>query len=97
MRRKKDPRITVRLVTALIASMVTLSVAAQAPSPRPKLVVGIVIDGLREDYLDLLKGYFGENGFKLLMRDGVMLDNVNYGTALDATAATAMILSLIHI
>ncbi len=93
MRRKKDPRITVRLVTALIASMVTLSVAAQAPSPRPKLVVGIVIDGLREDYLDLLKGYFGENGFKLLMRDGVMLDNVNYGTALDATAATAMIYS----
>ena len=83
MRRKKDPRITVRLVTALIASMVTLSVAAQAPSPRPKLVVGIVIDGLREDYLDLLKGYFGENGFKLLMRDGVMLDNVNYGTALE--------------
>ena len=77
MRRKKDPRITVRLVTALIAS----------------LVVGIVIDGLREDYLDLLKGYFGENGFKLLMRDGVMLDNVNYGTALDATAATAMIYS----
>ena len=73
--------------------MVTLSVAAQAPSPRPKLVVGIVIDGLREDYLDLLKGYFGENGFKLLMRDGVMLDNVNYGTALDATAATAMIYS----
>ena len=66
--------------------MVTLSVAAQAPSPRPKLVVGIVIDGLREDYLDLLKGYFGENGFKLLMRDGVMLDNVNYGTALDASA-----------
>lgn len=91
MRRKNDPRLTGRIITALIASMVTFTVVAQVPAPRPKLVVGIMIDGLREDYLDLLKGYFGENGFKRLMKDGVMFDNVNYGTAVDATAATAMI------
>ena len=91
MRRKNDPRLTGRIITALVASMVTFTVVAQAPAPRPKLVVGIMIDGLREDYLDLLKGYFGENGFKRLMKDGVMFDNVNYGTAVDATAATAMI------
>ena len=70
MRRKNDPRLTGRIITALIASMVTFTVVAQAPAPRPKLVVGIMIDGLREDYLDLLKGYFGENGFKRLMKDG---------------------------
>ena len=77
----------------LVASMVSLTLAAQAPSPRPKLVVGIVIEGLQEDYIDLLKGYFGENGFKRLMRDGVMFDNVNFGTPLDAVAATAVIYS----
>jgi len=63
--------------------MVTFTVVAQAPSPRPRLVVGIMIDGLREDYLDLLKGYFGEDGFKRIMRDGVMFEDVNYGTAVD--------------
>lgn len=91
MRRKNDFCITTRLITALVASMVTFTVVAQAPSPRPRLVVGIMIDGLREDYLDLLKGYFGEDGFKRIMRDGVMFEDVNYGTAVDVAAATAMI------
>lgn len=71
--------------------MVTFTVVAQAPSPRPKLVVGIMIDGLRDDYIDLLKGYFGEDGFKRIMRDGVMFENVDFGTPLDVAAATAMI------
>jgi hypothetical protein len=93
MRKKNDTFITSRLITALVASMVTFTVVAQAPTPRPKLVVGIMIDGLREDYLDLLKGYFGNDGFARLMRDGVMFDNVNYGTAMDATAASAVIFS----
>ena len=70
MRKKTDTSITIRLATLLVASMVSLTLAAQAPSPRPKLVVGIVVDGLREDYIDLLKGYFGPDGFRRLMRDG---------------------------
>ncbi len=93
MRRKLEQRLTLRIATALIASVVSFTIVAQNPTPRPKLVVGIMIDGLREDYLDLLKGYFGENGFKLLMQNGVMLDNVDFGTALDPAAATAVIFS----
>lgn len=93
MRKKADHNITLKLASMLVVSMFSLSVVAQAPSPRPKLVVGIVIDGLQEEYLDLLKGYFGENGFKRLMRDGVMLDNVNFGTPADLSAATAIIYS----
>ncbi|MCM1504558.1 MAG: alkaline phosphatase family protein [Muribaculum sp.] len=93
MRKKADHNITLKLASMLVMSMFSLSIAAQAPSPRPKLVVGIVIDGLQEEYIDLLKGYFGENGFKRLMRDGVMFDNVNFGTPLDVTAATAMLYS----
>lgn len=93
MRKKTDTSITIRLATLLVASMVSLTLAAQAPSPRPKLVVGIVVDGLREDYIDLLKGYFGPDGFRRLMRDGVMLDNVDFGTYVDPVAATAIIYS----
>lgn len=96
MRKKKsDHGISMRLASMLIASMVGLAyagpISAQAPEARPKLVVGIMIDGLREDYIDLLKGYFGEGGFKRLMRDGVMMDHVSFGTGLDATAATVML------
>lgn len=93
MLQPSETRLTRRLLTALVASMVTLTVVAQQPAPRPKLVVGIVIDGLRDDYLELLKGYFGEGGFRRLMKQGVMLDNVNFGTYMDAAAATAVIYS----
>ena len=37
---------------------------------RPKLVVGIVIDQMRWDYLYYYYDSFGNNGFKKLMRDG---------------------------
>ncbi|MBD5267900.1 MAG: alkaline phosphatase family protein [Bacteroides sp.] len=94
MLKTNEPHLTRRrLLSVLLASMVTLTVVGQAPASRPKLVVGIMVDGLREDYLDLLKGYFGEGGFNRLMKDGVMLDNVSYGTFMDATAATALMYS----
>lgn len=71
--------------------MTGIGVSAQAPAPRPKLVVGIMIDGLNEDYLNLMKGYFGQGGFKRLMDQGVTFDCVDFGTSVDATAATAII------
>ena len=37
---------------------------------RPKLVVGIVIDQMRYDYLYRFNQYFGNDGFKRLMNDG---------------------------
>ena len=86
MLKTNEPHLTRRLLSVLLASMVTLTVVGQPPVSRPKLVVGIMIDGLREDYLDLLKGYFGEGGFNRLMQEGVMLENVNYGTFMDATS-----------
>ena len=89
--RRKENRITSRIALAIIASMVTMGIVAQAPAKRPTLVVGIMVDGLNSDYLELLKGYFGEGGFKRLMRDGVTLENVEYGPGVDRASATAMI------
>ncbi|MGA7722263.1 MAG: alkaline phosphatase PafA [Ignavibacteriaceae bacterium] len=40
------------------------------PVPRPKLVVGIVIDQMRFDYLYRFKPYYGQNGFNRLMNNG---------------------------
>lgn len=91
--RRKDNKITQRLILAIAASVMTISVVAQAPAKRPTLVVGIVVNGLRSDYIELLKSHFGENGIKRLLNNGALIENVEYGTNIDATAATAMLFS----
>jgi predicted AlkP superfamily pyrophosphatase or phosphodiesterase len=48
---------------------------------RPKLVVGIVVDQMRQEYLYRFNNKFGEGGFKRLMDDGFMLRNAHYNYA----------------
>lgn len=45
---------------------------------QPKLVVGIVVDQMRQEYLYRYESKFGENGFKRLMNEGFMLKNAHY-------------------
>lgn len=45
---------------------------------QPKLVVGIVVDQMRQDYLYRYESKFGPNGFKRLMNEGFMLKNAHY-------------------
>lgn len=45
---------------------------------RPKLVVGIVIDQMRAEYLYRFQENYTENGFKRLMRDGFNVKNTHY-------------------
>lgn len=82
-----------RIVIAMLASMVSMVAVAHDEARRPQLVVGIVIDGLDQQYIDLLRSHFGDDGFNRLLRDGVFVPNADYGTALDATAATAMLMT----
>ncbi|HEY6901551.1 MAG TPA: alkaline phosphatase family protein, partial [Puia sp.] len=42
---------------------------------RPKLVVGIVVDQMRWDYLYRYYDRYSEGGFKRLMRQGFSCDN----------------------
>lgn len=48
---------------------------------RPKLVVGIVVDQMRQEYLYRYENKFGANGFKRLMNEGFMLKNAHYNYA----------------
>lgn len=88
-----DSPLRTRLLLALVASMMGLSVrAVTGDEPgTPKLVVGIVVDDLREDYLNLLRQHFAKGGFNRLIEHGVLLQNVDYGPNIDAAAATAML------
>ena len=45
---------------------------------RPKLVVGIVVDQMRYDYLTRFESKYSDNGFKKLMRDGFHCDEHHF-------------------
>jgi len=47
-------------------------------SGKPKLVVGIVVDQMRQEYLYRYWQKFGEGGFKRLIGEGYMLTNAHY-------------------
>ncbi|MEJ7586814.1 MAG: alkaline phosphatase PafA [Ferruginibacter sp.] len=49
--------------------------AAQPLIPRPKLVVGIVIDQMRWDYLYRFNELYGDNGFKRMLSQGYSCEN----------------------
>ena len=54
--------------------------AARASNPNKKvrLVVGIVIDQFRADYLTRFEDLFGEGGFRRLLRGGAVFTNARY-------------------
>lgn len=88
-----DSPLAPRLALAFIVSMMSASLSA-APGeepPQPKLVVGIMVDDLQEDYINLLKQQFAKGGFNRLLNNSVAIKSVDYGTPLDPTAATAVI------
>ena len=45
---------------------------------KPKLVVGIIVDQMRQEYLYRFEKKFGDNGFRRLMNEGFMLTNAHY-------------------
>jgi predicted AlkP superfamily pyrophosphatase or phosphodiesterase len=45
---------------------------------KPKLVVGIVVDQMKMEYLYRFADDFSDNGFKLLMKDGYTFHNMHY-------------------
>ncbi|WP_338763683.1 alkaline phosphatase PafA [Bernardetia sp. ABR2-2B] len=45
---------------------------------RPKLVIGIVVDQMRYDYLYRFYDQYSENGFKRLLNDGFSCENTHY-------------------
>lgn len=81
-----------RLITTVICGLVGIHTIMGAPQSRPKLVVGIMVDQLRTDYLENLQSLFGDKGFRKLMKDGAFLKDVDFKVRdLDATSGTAII------
>jgi predicted AlkP superfamily pyrophosphatase or phosphodiesterase len=77
------------LVSIQIGCVNKSPVIAQAPKSempdRPKLVVGIVVDQMRYDYLYRFYDRYGEGGLKRLMNDGFNCRNNHYHYATTVT------------
>lgn len=81
-----------RLITSVICGLVGINTMLSADPSRPKLVVGIVVDQLRTDYIESLQSLFGEKGFKKLMKEGAFLKNVDFKVNnLDRASGTAIL------
>ncbi|MEZ3549327.1 MAG: alkaline phosphatase family protein [Muribaculaceae bacterium] len=81
-----------RLITTVICSLVGINSMLAVDPSRPKIVVGIMVDQLRTDYIESLQNLFGEKGFKKLMREGAFLKNVDFKVGgLDRASGTAMV------
>lgn len=52
--------------------------SAQTTTGKPKLIVGIVVDQMRQDYLYKYADRYSQDGFKRLMNGGFMMKNGHY-------------------
>ncbi|MDO4715257.1 MAG: alkaline phosphatase family protein [Bacteroidales bacterium] len=88
------------LLTSLIVLMALsqMEVHSQSQKAMPRLVVSILVDQLRTDYLEAFMPLYGEEGFKRLLAQGRVYEQATYPTkrldhasaaALFATGATA--------
>ncbi|WP_369047752.1 alkaline phosphatase PafA [Tenacibaculum sp. UWU-22] len=67
--------------TILLIFVLSIFMACHNPSKKqskPKLVVGIVVDQMRYDYLVRFADKYGEGGFKRLLREGFSVQNTHY-------------------
>jgi hypothetical protein len=81
-------RSLLRLAAAALLVCACLSALSfgSAYNAHPKLVVVIVIDQLRGDYLERFRDQFGEGGFRLLLDHGAYFTDCNYDYANTRTA-----------
>lgn len=86
------------LILTLITILSTLAAEAEGQNVMtgnsqgpnvPKVVVNILIDQLRNDYLEAFSPLYGNDGFKLLLRDGCVFTAGEYPLAHPDRAAAA--------
>lgn len=64
----------------------TAEIDSQIKSSKPKLIVGIVVDQMRYDYLNRFYNKYSEGGFKKLMTKGYMINNAHFSFSATKTA-----------
>jgi predicted AlkP superfamily pyrophosphatase or phosphodiesterase len=86
----KNPVISLAAIAGAIAGAIlglttARTVSAQAPAARPRLVVAIVVDQLRADYMDRFRPFFARSGFNLFLQRGASFAEARYEHATTST------------
>lgn len=81
-----------KAISALLLMAVAACMAMGAQVKRPKLVVGIVVDQMRWDYLYYYQDHFGDGGFNRMLREGFSCQNalINYVPTVTAIGHTSI-------
>jgi hypothetical protein len=66
-------------LSSLLTFLSVAGLRAQQLVETPQLIVSIVVDQLREDYLHYFSYTFGEKGFKRLMNEALVYHSVEFG------------------
>lgn len=83
-----------RFLTPLFFVLACTQAGAQTASPVPRLVVNVVVDQLRTDYLEAFSDLYGADGFNRLLRDGRTYLQAEYPFRdVDRASAMACIMS----
>jgi arylsulfatase A-like enzyme len=82
----KSSRIALIMVAALMCFVSVGFAFGSAYNARPRLVVIIVIDQFRGDYLERYREQFGEGGFRLFLEHGAYFPDCDYEYANTRTA-----------
>ena len=80
-------KINLLILTILSSVSLTFGQKKTTESARPALVVGIVVDQMRYDYLYKYADRYSNNGLKRLMREGMNCQDNHYNYAPTVTAA----------
>lgn len=72
-------------------SMTSFCSYSQTTGQRPGLVIGITVEGLQWDYLNLLRDKFGDDGLGYILENATTLTDVDFGTCVDGPTANAII------
>lgn len=83
-----------RLLSSLMTLMAVIPLEAQTTSGIPRLVVNIIVDQLRTDYMEAFIPLYGEDGFKRLLREGKVYRQAEYPfSSPDRASAVATLLT----
>lgn len=69
----------------ILLSLISLAFTLKGQTERPKLVVGIMVDQMKQEYIWRFESDFGKGGFKRLMNDGFAAKNGHYNYASTST------------
>ncbi|MGG6544426.1 UNVERIFIED_CONTAM: alkaline phosphatase family protein [Prevotella sp. 15_C9] len=77
---------------SILLPLLIIALGLEAQVARPKLIVGLVVDQMRWDYLHLYNEEYAPDGLKRLLNDGFSFENthINYAPTVTAVGHTSV-------